>query len=302
MDCLLGTGRRKRGGFSLDTRPHERYNGVVQRSASFVVGPVPACSFCPAQHHLHNRLLIRQVCMMTRSPQRLSPLHSALERLYPHWGEVAGMPVAIDFGDPAHERAQAETLALCDASALLRATLKGPGAQAFLARQNLPVPEGIYHWRPLGGGGLIARTGAAEFFLEAGVDDEALASMEQAIRTPPSERPQPVYWVLRQDASFLLSGSRAADVLAQTCGHDFRREPGQPSKMVLTRIAGVSCSVLERPFNGIAACQLWVDGSYGRYLWETLLAIAQESGGGVAGMACFFPSLHGRNGLSWKRG
>jgi len=208
------------------------------------------------------------------------------------------MPVPLDFGDPAAEREQAETLALCDVSALPRVTLKGPGAQTFLTEQGLPGLGEIYEWRPLAGGGLIVRTGAAEYSLEDGPGGDLLTRLDKAIENRKAKSENPVYRALRQDAAMLLPGRRAVEVLAQTCGYDFRGEAGsqskienQKSKMVMTRIAGVSCSVLPRQFNGIVAFQLWTDGSYGLYLWETLLEIVRELGGSVAGLSCFFPSL-----------
>lgn len=49
--------------------------------------------------------------------------------------------------------------------------------------------------------------------------------------------------------------------------------------------------VLPRTLNGLAVFQIWADCSYGMYLWETLLGILHELGGGVVGTACFFPDL-----------
>ena len=100
------------------------------------------------------------------------------------------------------------------------------------------------------------------------------------------------YRVVRQDASILLSGSRAAEVFLQTCGYDFRK-PGD--RLVMTRVAGVSCSILHRTINRLGTFQLWMDGSFGAYLWKTLLEIARELGGRPVGLACFFPELVAAN-------
>src|SRR5262249_11243393 len=93
-----------------------------------------------------------------------------------------------------------------------------------------------------------------------------------------------VYRVLRQDASLLLSGSQATEVLLETCGYDFREAS---PKVVMTRVAVVSCSILPRTLNGFSVFQLWLDGTYGFYLWETLLPIVRELGGSPVGIACF---------------
>jgi sarcosine oxidase subunit gamma len=59
----------------------------------------------------------------------------------------------------------------------------------------------------------------------------------------------------------------------------------------MTRVAGVSCSILLREIRGIAAFQLWLDGTYGAYLWHTLEGIVRELGGAPIGLASLFPEL-----------
>jgi sarcosine oxidase subunit gamma len=59
----------------------------------------------------------------------------------------------------------------------------------------------------------------------------------------------------------------------------------------MTRVAGVSVSAHHRELNGIGAYELWADGTYGAYLWETLLEIARELGGDAVGLSAFFPGL-----------
>jgi sarcosine oxidase subunit gamma len=81
----------------------------------------------------------------------------------------------------------------------------------------------------------------------------------------------------------------AAEVMAQTCGVEFVGASG--GKLVYSRVAGVSCSILPRTFGNINGLQLWLDGTYGVYLWETLLGIAMELGGGPVGLSVFFASL-----------
>jgi hypothetical protein len=97
------------------------------------------------------------------------------------------------------------------------------------------------------------------------------------------------YRALRQDASFLLSGARAAEVFLQTCGFDFRQPPKQ---LVMTRVVGVSCQIWRRENGGVGIFQMWCDGTYGAYLWHTLLEIVRELNGDAVGVACFFPELH----------
>src|SRR5207248_1687282 len=114
------------------------------------------------------------------------------------------------------EEAALRTLGLCDLSALPRLGVKGPRAEGWLRGQRVESPAAVYDTLPLGGGGLVARLGASEFLLEGGFGD-ALAPLSASL-----EQPSPgVYRVERQDACFLLTGSRATEVLAQVCSIDF---------------------------------------------------------------------------------
>ncbi len=240
---------------------------------------------------------------MAETPARLSPVHDQLDHLHPRWGALEGMPVALAIGGRTleQERALARRLGLCDVSALHRSVIKGPGAAAFLEACGIAqaLPADVLGVLPLRSGGLIARTGRAEFFLEEAPGEGGQPNVVAQVVESLSSSPRPgVYTALRQEASFLLSGDRAPAVLLQTCGFDFRRTgPGPESGrdratvMVMTRVAGVSTWVVHRAVNGITVYQLWADGTYGPYLWETLLAITRESEGDAVGLSAFFPRL-----------
>jgi len=204
---------------------------------------------------------------------RHSPIHDAVDQLKPRWGKLRDMPVALDFGRPDGEAEGVKTLALCDLSALPRLTVKGPAAEAWLRDQGLSLPAVVYGVLPAGRDGLIARTGGAEFFLEDGISGNVVASLPKA---GPG-----TYRVLRQDAALLLTGARANEVLLETCGVDFSSH--EPT-MVYSRVAGVSCAILPQR----KAFRFWCDGSYGPYLWETLLEIVRDKGGDAAGWAAVF--------------
>lgn len=224
---------------------------------------------------------------MTRLPSRLSPLDDALEQLGARWGSLADMPVPLDFGDPRREPARAAIAGLCDASALARLAVKGPAARSFLSDQGLVPPEKIYDYLPADGGGLIVRTGAAEYFVEDGWDGGTVAGLAAALGPAwPG-----VYRVLGPDASLLLAGREAIGVLSQACGFNFRDGGGQ---FVMTQVAGVSCGVVERELAAGRVFQLWLDGTYGIYLWNALLEIVVEAGGGPVGAGCLFPELVGQ--------
>jgi sarcosine oxidase subunit gamma len=213
------------------------------------------------------------------------------------------MPVALAFGGRTAEQEQnvARTLGLCDLSAPERLTIKGPGAASFLEAQELAqsLPAEVFRVLPLKAGGLIARTGRAEFFLEDAPAPGGRVDVVARLSEFLLGSPQPgVYPALRQDASFLLSGDLASAVFLQTCGYDFRQaglglgpSPDQAAVLIMTRVAGVSTWVLPRTINGIFVYQLWTDGTYGPYLWEMVLTITRELGGDAVGLSVFFPEL-----------
>jgi sarcosine oxidase subunit gamma len=211
---------------------------------------------------------------------RHSPVHDALERLAPRWGTLHGMPVALDFGRPEAEAEAVKTLALCDVTALPRVTVKGPGAERWLRDQGLAAPSDVYGVLPAGKDGRVARTGAAEFFLEGGVSGAAWPEPPRGGKETPGVLP-----VLRQDAAFLLAGARAREVMLETCGCDFSsHEP----RMTYSRVAGVSCAILPGEEGGRRVFRIWCDSSYGTYLWDTLLEIVREKGGDAAGLAALY--------------
>jgi len=213
-----------------------------------------------------------------------SPCHDALEHLKPAWGKFHDMPVALHFGKPETEGERIKSLALCDISVVPRMGLKGAGAAAWLKTQGLSIPENIYDWLPTGNGGLIARTGGDEFFFESGLDGELTPRLLANL----DSKTAAVYRVIRQDAALVLIGQNSNAVLAETCGVDFSKPE---SRMVFSRVAGVSCSLLPFEVSGIPAFRIWFDNSYGRYLFETLLSIIRDLGGDVVGLEALFPGI-----------
>lgn len=194
------------------------------------------------------------------------------------------MPVALDLGDPVAERAAMEQLALADWTAPRRLTVKGPRAVGFLCDRGLSVPQEVLQWCELAGGGLVCRTGAAEVFVESGVDAGRFEELEKAL----AGHPAGAYRVWREDACLLLLGSRAGRVISQTCPLDWQ---SLGNRLAFTRVAGVSCMALHRPMHGHVCWQLWVDGTYAPYLWEKLLGIAHELGGRAVGLAALIEGV-----------
>ena len=187
---------------------------------------------------------------------RTSALHDRhLERVADaaSWVDAGGMRLPRAYpneGDPAR-------LALADASHLFRAGVKGPQAAELLLTLNLPVPAKPNHWLPLPQGGIVARVGLSEFFLEDRGDTVArLAGACQGL-------PAGVYPVLRADTALVLCGHQANEVLLQTCNVDFRAI--EAGAIALTSMAGVAVLVIAQHASKIPIYRIWCDPSYGPY-------------------------------------
>jgi len=220
---------------------------------------------------------------------KYSPLYDALHEeqvtARHDWTDVAGMPVPQYLGERAKEEELARVLGLADASFLPRMVVKGPQAAAFLEAQGIAIPTEILSVSELDSVGLIARTGGSEFFLEDGIAGNVVDRIQAALG---SGRPG-VYRVLRQDAALIISGAKSGEMLRHVCSYDFVNDPH--GNLVFTQVAGVSCPVLRQELSGIPVFRLWTDGTYGIYIWRTLLDVAAELGGGAVGTAVFYPAL-----------
>ena len=180
---------------------------------------------------------------------------------------------------PADQPAAAARRGLADVSLTARHGCKGPGTVAWLQGLGLPIPPQPNSWLPLDGGGLIARLGFTEFLIEG--PDALVARIAATPRGPG------VYPVLRQDAALIAGGARLDELLRQTCNVNFRPLDLAARPVVLTSMVGVGVTVIPERRNGQPAVRIWCDGTYGHYLWETLLGIATELGGGAVAPHCF---------------
>jgi len=107
-------------------------------------------------------------------------------------------------------------------------------------------------------------------------------------------RPAPgIYPVTRQDAAVVLTGASANELLVQTCNIDFQAWRLEQQTVVMTSMVGVSILVLWYPLEAQRCYRIWCDGTFGPYLWETLLEIVRELGGGAIGLERLFPEVAG---------
>lgn len=167
-----------------------------------------------------------------------------------------------------------EGFAIADCSAAPRFGCKGRGAAAWLADAGLPVPAEPNTWAPLDDGGRVARLGMTEFLVET--DASVVAALAARARTAG------VYPVLRQDLAVELAGEHLPELMAQTCNVNLAALDLARRPVVLTSMAGVAVILAPGEEAGRPACRLWCDGTYGHYLWETIVGIAVELVGAPA--------------------
>lgn len=213
---------------------------------------------------------------------RHSPLHDIIAPLQPEWGQLANMAVPLRI--PGDERTL--TIRLGDASCLPRMGVKGAGAEAWLLSQGIDTLPGINGWLRTPSGMLVARLARSEFFLEDCVGGGTLQQLRQALAPAAGVTP-----VLRQDASLALAGPQVNALLTQVCNINFLAWQPEDRVVIMTTMAGVSVLVLWEPVQGAPRYRLWCDPTFAPYLWETLLEIAREHGGGAAGALSLLPEL-----------
>lgn len=211
---------------------------------------------------------------------RHSPLHGALTALGPAWGAINGMPVALSIPGESEDM----PVRLTDASCLTRIGVKGPQAEGWLVSQGMEVPQGVNAWVRSSDGVMIARLARSEFLMEDRFGGARVQQLAGALSLGPG-----VYPVLRQDAALVLTGARIHELLAQVCNVDFGSWPLERQTVVMTSMVGVSVTVIWHRHNGVPCYRIWCDGTFGPYLWDTLLEIAREMGGGAAGLRSVFP-------------
>jgi sarcosine oxidase subunit gamma len=210
------------------------------------------------------------------APERANPMFAEQDALRPQWTVVESMKMVSRFG--ADDARAAQQVGIGDRSAMRRCGFKGPATAAWLELHGIPIPPQPNAWLPLDAGGVVGRLGRTEFLIE---DAPGGARCAQLLELAP---PAGVYPVLRQDAELVLVGPKAADLLLQTCSVDFASLDLAARPAVLTSMVGVGVTVIAEPGGAAPRYRLWCDGSFAPYLWETLVDVARDLGGGPVGL------------------
>jgi sarcosine oxidase subunit gamma len=197
---------------------------------------------------------------------------------YPRMSPVH-LQVAAYAGDDAGTSLSA--VALQDLSHLPKCGLKGPDAMQWLRDHGIEPPAAANRWLPLASGGVIARLGRSEFFIEDGAGGSDVSNIRTALGNGTSG----VYPVIRQDAGIVLTGSRVNELLLQTCNVNFGALQTGAREAVMTQMIGVSVLAIRVTDEPLPRYRIWCDPTFAPYFWETLAEIAVELGGGVMAAA-----------------
>lgn len=214
---------------------------------------------------------------------RTGPLRDAQLSNATRWIELDSMPMAVAYADSATEARHLALAGVGDASHQRRAGVKGPGAQAWLRGLGITTPSQPNTWLRLDCSSLVARLGLTEYVVVGSPGGDAV---ERVATAAPSAG---VYPVPRFDAEILLAGRHVHDLLKQTCSFDFESLDLSANPLVMTSMVGVAVSVVVREGPSGPVFALWCDGTYGPYLWTTLVDVAAGFGGGAIGLEALGP-------------
>lgn len=167
-----------------------------------------------------------------------------------------------------------------------RLGVKGPRAAEWLTTHGVVLPMAPNSWTLSIAPGnsaslLVVRLGTAEFFLEDAAGGTQLESMLAAL----DANPPGVYPVLREDASFQLSGKGVHEVLAQVCNVNFAALALEPHPAIMTLMLGVSVLVVPQEIDSGRRYRIWCDPTFAPSLSENLRPVLADCGGTMRGAA-----------------
>lgn len=196
------------------------------------------------------------------------------------WENVNGMDIAVAFASADIEDGRKKILGVADVSCLSRFGVKGPNATKWLVEHGVSIPTNHNTWTLSQQKTLVLRLGASEYLIEDQLDG-AVCSRLSADTT----RVTGVYRVPRADAAFIVSGSLSLNLFSELCSLDLREKSFGANELLMTQLAGISATLIRETLNSETIYRIWCDGTYGAYLWDVLLEVANELGGGAVGLS-----------------
>ncbi|MCE9632813.1 MAG: sarcosine oxidase subunit gamma [Methylophilales bacterium] len=213
-----------------------------------------------------------------------TPIAYALKDISPKMGLLNGMDVVMSFGDDVTESKNRQLLGICDVSCLSRFAIKGPSAAQWLELNKIKIPPTANSWNQQKSGALVLRLGNSEFLIEDQPEGKLCAALNVADRKALTG----LYKVERSDVALLLSGSQVLSLLSELCTLDLREKALGENALVMTQVAGISATIIRQSLNNEPVYRLWCDGTYGAFMWDTMLEIAVEHGGGAVGLSSHY--------------
>ena len=211
-----------------------------------------------------------------------SPAAYYQKALKPDWDSVNQMKVAVKFATSEAERAKRQVLGVTDVSCFRRFGVKGAGAADWLAAQGLKIPPDS-NTSGQDNHTLVLRLGSTEFLLEDQLAGDTCIKLDARCQ---GNMPG-VYKVARADAAFIISGDKVVSMLAELCKLDLSANVFTAQQVMMTQVADIAAIIAHQTINGGSVLRLWCDGTYGGYMWQVLLKLAAEHGGGAVGLATY---------------
>ncbi len=212
-----------------------------------------------------------------------SPVAFAQKVRKPVLGQINGMQAALSFGGIDVEAQNSRILGICDVSCLDRFGLKGPKAAEWLQTSGMKLPATANSWVLQDSGSLLMRLGNTEFLLEDSLENDLARMFSNKALDGGG-----IHKVIRSDAAFIVSGERTAALFSEVCAIDLDNGMLGDNRLVMTVIAGVSATIIKQALKGQPVYRIWCDGTFGPYLWKTLLGIMEEHGGGPVGFNFYY--------------
>lgn len=210
------------------------------------------------------------------APNRISPLFDEQAPHAAKWTQVETMQTVASFGSA--DAARLPLAGIGDLSFRRRAGVKGPGAAAWLNALGIVTPERMNSWLRMDDGTLVLRLGNTEYLVEDAPGGSHAAQMNATAPAPG------VYPVPRYDAALVVAGRNALELTRQTCAFDFTTLSPAAQGVAMTSMVGVGITAVAMESGGETYYRLWCDGTYGGYLWATLVEVAADLGGGAVGL------------------
>jgi len=217
------------------------------------------------------------VNIMQTSPAAHAQVHEAIK-----WEVINDMNMAVQYASHDVEAARKQVLAVADVSCLIRYGIKGPQAIAWLQTRNIVVPPQANQWVFNDRTSLVLRLGNTEFLIEDQLDGVTCAQL-----CSDNARVEQVYPVLRADAAFIVSGRASLELFSEISALDLSEKALAKHAVIMTQIAGISTTIIRMQLNNEPIYRIWCDGTYGVYLWQVLVEIAKELGGGPVGLGLY---------------